>query len=341
MTREPYYDLLNRELPQPEMGRAGPVVLDLFAGCGGLGLGFEAAGFRTVGYEMLPDACATYSANLRTECHRTVLTAASELPTGVPVIVGGPPCQPFSVIGRQDGHRDDRDGFPACVSAVERYRPQVAVFENVRGMLYQNIAYLEKIVRQLEGLGYQVDHKLLNAVDYGVPQNRERLFVVAHHGGFEFPAPTHEGKRVTAGEALGELASAMPPEAKFLTPSMDAYVAKYEVASKCIRPRDLHLDRPARTVTCRNMNGATGDMLRLRLPDDRRRRLTVREGARLQTFPDWFTFAGAEGSQFNQVGNAVPPLLAKAVAQAVLACLNAPRPAAGRKRRLRQGLLFE
>lgn len=123
---------------------------------------------------------------------------------------------------------------------------------------------------------------------------------------------------------MGDLAKIMPPNPKFLTASMDTYVAKYEKASKCIRPRDLHFDRPSRTVTCRNLNGATGDMMRIRLDDGRRRRITVREGARLQSFPDGFDFAGAEGSQFNQVGNAVPPLLAKAVARSVIEYLRQP-----------------
>ena len=72
------------------------------------------------------------------------------------VIVGGPPCQPFSVVGHQNGDRDDRDGFPAYLGAVERYRPRLALFENVRGMLYQNKDYFDTIVRSLESLGYGV-----------------------------------------------------------------------------------------------------------------------------------------------------------------------------------------
>ena len=341
MADHTYPVVLSRELPKPAIERTGPLALDLFAGCGGLALGFEAAGFTTIGYEMDRDACETYRNNLRADCHQVTLTPTSELPSGAAVIIGGPPCQPFSVIGRQDGHRDNRDGFPAFLSAVRRYQPRIAVFENVRGMLYQNIAYFESIVKCLEELGYEVDHRLFKAAKYGVPQNRERVFVVAHHGGFHFPEPMLANRRVTAGEALGELAATVPPGAKFLTPSMDVYVAKYEAASKCIRPRDLHLDIPSRTVTCRNLNGATGDMLRIRLADGRRRRLTVREAARLQSFPDWFAFSGTEGRQFDQVGNAVPPLLAKAVAKAVMACLTGARPTGVVRLRSKQGVLFE
>ncbi|HVS37173.1 MAG TPA: DNA cytosine methyltransferase, partial [Gemmataceae bacterium] len=280
----PYENVLERELSLPAE-KGGPVVLDLFAGCGGLALGFEAAGFLTVGFEMDEDCCATYRRNLRAPCHAMTLRPGLELTDGAEVIIGGPPCQPFSVNGHQNGGRDGRDGFPAYLWAVERYRPRMAVFENVRGMLYQNKVYFDAIVEKLEALGYRVAWKLLNAVEFGVPQNRERLFVVAHQGTFDFPEPTHADRPVTAGEALGEMAYSIPEGAKFLTPSMDVYVAKYEKASKCIRPRDLHLDQPSRTVTCRNLNGATGDMLRIRLADGRRRRLTVREGARLQSFP--------------------------------------------------------
>ncbi len=304
-----YPDKLN-SLLRPQSGTR-PLVLDLFAGCGGLALGFEAQGFETLGFEMDADCCATYRHNLHGNCVQVKLDPGYVFPKAQ-VVIGGPPCQPFSVGGHQSGIRDARDGFPAFISAIEQAQPDIWMFENVRGLMYRNRDYLDAVIAELEGLGYVVEFRLLNAVNHGVPQNRERVIVVGHRGEFHYPAP--QNKRVTAGEALAELATQTAPDSKFLTDSMNIYVAKYEKASSCITPRDLHLDRPARTVTCRNLAGATGDMHRVVLADGRRRRLTVREGARLQSFPDWFEFQGSETSCFNQVGNAVPPMLAYAIA---------------------------
>lgn len=338
-----YHAFVEKELRLPRLRKGGaPLAYDLFAGCGGLGLGLEAAGFNTVGFEMLPDACMTYRENLRGPCNQIMLHPDLDLGPPPDLIIGGPPCQPFSVNGHQNGNSDDRDGFPAYLSAVERYRPKLAIFENVRGMLYRNKEYLGKIVRKLQAMGYTVeDPRILNAVQFGVPQNRERLFVVAHKGGWVWPNPMTAQSPYTAGEALAGLASEWSESSKFLTASMDKYVARYERASKCVRPRDLHLDVPSRTVTCRNLCGATGDMLRVRLSDGRRRRLTVREGARLQSFPEWFKFAGPESSQFNQVGNAVPPTLAKAIARSAMRCLLADMVLpAGKRSRSAPATLF-
>jgi DNA (cytosine-5)-methyltransferase 1 len=301
-----YTEKINIQL-KPKINIDLPLVVDLFAGCGGMSLGFESQGFPTVGFEVNRDACDSYSNNLIGECHEIELTIETTLPH-CGLLIGGPPCQPFSVGGNQHGLADARDGFPIFIAAVEQCQPELFIIENVRGLFYRNKWYLEEVMNALRRLGYLVDVQLLNASNYDVPQNRERVFLVGHRGKFEFPQTLQ--KKVTAGEALGNLALSIPAESKFLTASMDEYVAKYERASKCVNPRDLHLDRPARTLTCRNLAGATGDMQRLRLADGRRRRLLVREGARLQSFPDWFKFVGKEQSVFNQIGNAVPPILA-------------------------------
>jgi DNA (cytosine-5)-methyltransferase 1 len=314
---ENYSDLTSRQL-KPSITRPERV-LDLFAGCGGLALGFEAAGFETVGFEANPDCCVTYNRNLAGRCNHQFLTVETRYPEAE-IVIGGPPCQPFSVGGHQLGLEDARDGFPAFIAAVEQVRPRIWMFENVRGLLYRNRWYLDQVVYRLERLGYIVETKLLNAVDFQVPQNRERVIVVGHKGGYRYPKPS--AKRVTVGDALGGFLFAEPPEGRYLTESMDQYVAKYEKASKCINPRDLDPNRPSRTITCRNLGGATGDMQRIKVPSGRRRRLSVREGARLQSFPDWFEFAGAEGSQFDQVGNAVPPMFAFALAKTVAAYLD-------------------
>lgn len=310
-----YADSLNSIL-NPQISEK-EIVLDLFAGCGGLSLGFEATGYKTIGFEMDKNAAETYNLNLTGECFNLMLERGFSYPKAQ-IIIGGPPCQPFSVGGNQKGIDDIRNGFPIFIEAIKQIQPKVFVFENVRGLLYTNKWYFEEIINELQSLNYIVDYKLLNAVNYGVPQNRERLFVIGHKSEFNFPPV--ESRKVTVAEAVGDLMYEVPEGSKFLTPAQDAYIQKYEKASFCINPRDLHPDRPSRTLTCRNLAAATGDMHRVKLRDGRRRRLTVREAARLQSFPDWFEFSGNETSQFNQIGNAVPPLLAYKIALEVKKC---------------------
>ena len=293
--------------PKPE---EKTLVLDLFAGCGGLSLGFEAAGFKTIGFEMCEEAVETYNKNLSGKCHKEYLETGYDYPQkeNIGIVIGGPPCQPFSRFGNQKGIKDSRDGFPIFIDAIQRIKPRVFLFENVANILGRHKWYLDLIVAELTNLGYFVEYRILNAVDYGVPQNRQRLICVGHRAKFHFPQK--EMRKVTVEEAIGDTMHCTFPDSKILTPRQDEYIAVYEKKSHCITPRDLHPDRPARTITCRNLAGATSDMQRVRLKDGRRRRITDREAARLQTFPDWFEFCGTENKKFYQIGNAVPPLLA-------------------------------
>jgi DNA (cytosine-5)-methyltransferase 1 len=313
-----YSSNIDRELSIKK--RNGFKVIDLFAGCGGLGLGFEAAGFETVGYEMDKDCCKTYESNLNGKCYQVVLDKNTNF-EHADVVIGGPPCQPFSVGGEQKGILDSRDGFPAFINAINKINPSVWMFENVRGVLYKNKWYFDQILMHLSNMGYHIEVNLIKVSDYGVAQNRERLIVVGHKNYFEFPKKKHQ--KVTAYEALGDYFFYEPDYGKYLTKSMDDYVKKYEIASKCINPRDLHMHKPSRTLTCRNLAGATGDMLRIALPSGKRRRLLIREAARLQSFPDWYKFIGNDSSVYKQIGNAVPPLFSYHLAKAVLMSLVA------------------
>ena len=184
-----YPDKLNNLL-RP-VSAAKPLVLDLFAGCGGMAQGFE-----TLGFEMDADCCATYKHNFKGDCIQVKLDTAYVFPKAQ-VVIGGPPCQPFSVGGHQNGIRDARDGFPAFISAVEQAQPDIWMFENVRGLMYRKKDYLDAIIAELEGLGYVVEFRLLNAVNHGVPQNRERVIVVGHRDEFKYPPLQHP--RITAG----------------------------------------------------------------------------------------------------------------------------------------------
>lgn len=304
-----YINYLNQTLTIPDIQPY--TAIDLFAGCGGLSLGFECAGIKTIGYEMMADCCETYKNNLKSVCNKSKITVDTDFPA-VDLIIGGPPCQPFSRRGKQTGKDDERNGFPAFIEAVRKLRPAIWMCENVKGLPEQNEEYFNSVIKEFEELGYIVEYRVFQIVKYDVAQNRERLVIVGHHGGFKFPGPNDY--KITAGEALGELAQQYDDTSEFLTPAMDEYIAKYELASKCKNPRDLHLDKPARTLTCRNLAGATSDMHRIKLADGRRRRITVREAARLQGFPDWFEFTGNTERQFTQIGNAVPPMFAYKIA---------------------------
>lgn len=291
------------------------LAVDLYAGCGGLSLGFEAVGIETIGYEKNQNACNTYNNNLQGYCFRSDLNMNTIFPNA-DILIGGPPCQPFSVNGNQNGVNDSRNGFPVCISAIEQISPSVFVLENVKGLLGKNKWYLDYLLEQFESLGYYITIKLLNSKDYLVPQNRERIFIIgSKERKIEFNFK--QNIQITSGQALNQLAFSFDENSKFITDEMQVYIEKYERASKCLVPRDLHLNKPSRTLTCRNLAGSTGDMLRISLPNGKRRKLSIKEAAILQSFPEWFEFEGNESSVFSQIGNAVPPMMAFHVASQI------------------------
>ena len=294
--------------------------LDLFCGAGGLSLGFWASGFDVVGIDSNHDAVRTFSHNLGAALCATI-DERTDLP-GAELVLAGPPCQPWSRAGKRLGERDEREGLRLVTLAVERVRPIAAIIENVPDLARsRKRAHLDRFKSSLAQLGYAVEEHVLNAANYGVPQNRRRIFITAVAGDVRLKSPEPHMRSVTVREAIPGTCKRQVPGARLLSEGMNAYIERYEQASGCRTPRDLHLQRPARTLTVRNLAGATGDMIRLRLPDGQRRMLTPREAARLQSFPDWFRFFGSDRSQLAQIGNAVPPLLAHAVAQSVLECV--------------------
>lgn len=294
----------------------GLQVLDLYCGAGGLSLGFWANGFEVFGIDRNPDAVRTYATNLgRAECAE--LTNESDFPDA-DIVIAGPPCQPWSRAGSGLGEQDKRDGLALVLRAVRQIQPAAFVIENVPDLARQGRrSHLDRIKKELIELGYAIAEHMLNAADYGVPQNRHRVFLTGLLDGSHLALPNPWRRHVAAKEAIPRTCRRTMAEARELSDGMRAYIERYEKASKCRTPRDLHLDRPARTLTVRNLSGATGDMMRLCLPDGRRRMLTVEEAARLQSFPDWYQIHGSRRSRFEQIGNAVPPLLARSVASSM------------------------
>jgi len=186
--------------------RAKPTVAEPFAGCGGMALGFAAAGFRcTHASDMDPHAVETLKQiHPHAECFKLTLQNSERIPYA-DVLAAGVPCQPFSSAGKGEGRYDPRDGFPSFLAAVALRLPRVAVIENVRGLTFQkHRGYLEKVAGDLEALGYTIllcpekghPGRVLNAADYGVPQRRQRLFILAFRRAadaerFIWPVPTH------------------------------------------------------------------------------------------------------------------------------------------------------
>jgi DNA (cytosine-5)-methyltransferase 1 len=341
-----------------------PTFLDLFAGAGGLSLGLTNAGWTGIaGMDSWRDAVDTYNANIDHPAHcvdiREIRTPqlAELCPDRPEWVVGGPPCQGYSTVGRRDPSDSRNTLFLEFRRIVKALRPTGFLIENVLGL--KDMSFEAEVKREFEALGYTVEFLVLTAAEHGVPQLRRRVVFVGHRDGARFigPPKTHvPDDFVTAWDAIGDLPALLPgqsantytndpktPYQKALRDGCDVLTShdaakhpEHLVAAISHIPdggnrRDIpdHLQPgsgyhnsysrlaswlPAVAVT-QNMSKPSATRC---IHPFQHRGLTAREGARLQSFPDRFTFLHGQVSQRLQIANAVPPLLASALGEALV-----------------------
>lgn len=318
-----------------------PTAIDLFSGAGGLSLGLRQAGWNVkAACEFDAAAAETYRRNFGAEMvHGDVRSVDWTRYRGkVQLVAGGPPCQPFSVAGNQKASADQRDMIPEFVRAVREVLPPVFLMENVAGLVSgRNLPYFLARIKDLEALGYGVSVEVLNAADFGTPQYRKRVIVLgARSGLLSHPVATHDGvgrARVSAREALVGVPSDLPNRA-ITTYAKNPVLRPSPWAGMLVNGggRPINLNEPSQTIPASAGGNRThiideqgvlldyhahlmgGGKVRVGQVENVRR-LTVRESARLQSFPDHFEFLGERSSQYRQIGNAVPPLLARAIGE--------------------------
>ena len=260
-------------------------------------------------------ACRTYARNIGKHVHHgDIWTLIDEMPQQAEVVIGGFPCQDISVNGKGAGVDGKRSGlYRAMVEVVSRTKPKVFVAENVKGLLMRhNAKSLERVLMDFKALGYHVSFQLYHAADYGVPQTRERVIIVGTRPDvpkFVPPHPTHpKDTHVTARAAIDDLAA---------LPESEAFNHVWSRANKSAEQgnRRLIAERPGYTIRAECHGNI---QFHYELP----RRISMREAARFQSFPDSFIFDAKLRETERQVGNAVPPVLAWHIAQAVKLCFD-------------------
>lgn len=310
-------------------------VLSLFTGAGGLDLGFEAAGCETVAAVDLDfEACKTLRHN-RPEWNvfEGDIRDYNPVVGDVDIVIGGPPCQGFSSAGKGDPTDPRNFLWREYMRVVARVKPRAIVLENVSALTHRrNGDHLSGIMESLEAQGYHFTYGVLNAADYGVPQARRRLIVIGTRDITpSLPEPTHRGQHMTVGSAIDDIKDGFDPDWNHVPPRHAKHVeerwdrlAPGETDPNYRRAR-LDPTKPATTIRAGGGYGPNGDHLagfhppiHPHLP----RQLTVREAARLQTFPDDWIFKGSKTAQGRQVGNAVPVKLAEAIGKHLVSLLQ-------------------
>lgn len=313
-----------------------PRVLSLFSGGGGLDLGFELAGAATVAcVDNDHEACKTLRFNRPDwQVFEGDIRDFEPDYEDIDIVIGGPPCQGFSSAGKGDPSDPRNFLWKEYFRVVDSVRPRAIVLENVSALTHaRNGDHLTGIIESLERSGYQFAMGVLNAADFGVPQARRRLFVIGLREGIPtMPEPTITGKPMTVHEAIADLEHAPEdPEFSHVPPKHAPHVAERwsqlapgEVDPNYRRGR-LDPNKPSVTIRAGGGYGPKGNHLAGFHPPihpSQPRQLTVREAARIQSFPDSWALKGSKTAQGRQIGNAVPVELAAAVAKHVIKMLQ-------------------
>lgn len=338
--------------------KGGYTHVSLFAGVGGVDLGFRAAGFRTVWANDLDvDACETFQENLGDITVGDITKIDLPDVGHVDVLSAGFPCQPFSNAGSRKGVSDRRGGlFSYALDAVANYKPNVVLFENVRGLLsvkMGNKLLIQEILRRLHELGYDSQFKLVDASNHRVAQKRLRLLIVgvrtdAGLAGFRFPLEKHKHD-LDIENTIFDLDNTIPNQTELMQLNPQAIhlgsmvpeggswknIPYEELPDRLKRISDnieryrwpnfyrrFHRSETAGTITAafKPENAGVWHPTKNRI-------FSVREIARIQSFPDWFVFGGRSvKSKYQQIGNAVPPRLAYEVALEIINTLEGHKP---------------
>ncbi len=300
-------------------------VASLFAGCGGLDLGFH-GGFSSLGKrynrnafdivfanDIEPNATLTYARNISPDIVTgdiLELLKGDALPDAADIVLGGFPCQDFSHAGKRLGFDADRGNlYKAMGNVIERLRPSLFLAENVKGLLtLDGGAAIETITKDFAKLGYEVRYRLYNTAGFGVPQRRERVVIIGTRKGvlppFDMPEPQlDESKWVSLRTAIGDLAA------------LDEGAAPNHFWSRARRNTGqgntvVDPDRPGPTMRAEHHGN-------IEYHWSAERRLSAREAARIQSFPDDFVFYPSTSAAYKQIGNAVPPVFAWHIARSI------------------------